>query len=177
MRVFAIVGPGESGKDYAREWLLKHAGFTSPCCTSRFAAPVVWCHWHLDNGLRYVALPTEGVLQEFWGQRREHREYWAAVMWAYNWSNGSGCRLYQDMRDAGHDLLTGIRRRDELEACVACDVVTDVMRLHGGVDDPTYELAEWNDGKTPVWEIDNKAKDSEAFDARMRQLIEAIFSP
>ena len=177
MRVFAVVGPGQSGKDYAREWLVENAGFRAPCCTSRFAAPVVWSHWHMDNGLRHVALPTEGAIEEFWSRRREHREYWAAVMWAYNWSNGSGCRLYRDMVDARHDLLVGIRRRDELKACVVEGIVTDIIAIRGGEPDPTYELGDLASLNVPVWRVDNQAKNPEAFDTRMRQLIEAIFSP
>lgn len=102
----ALVGPGQSGKTTAAEWLAEHTPLRYAGSTSSAAAKVVCGHPSMRD--RY------GSLEECYADRRNRRQEWRDIILEYN--QPDGLRLYRDMiRES--DILDGIRDPRELQAC------------------------------------------------------------
>jgi len=169
VRRIAIIGPARSGKDTVAQWLVKNAGHTMTQSTSLAAAPIVVRHWNIDHSNRYAP----SWPRVFWMETaKTNRRYWAGIIAAYNWSDGSGCRLYREIIAAGNTLLCGIRRQEELDACLAEGLVEDVIRVYGGEPDPTWEL---ENPSGEYWAVYNYEKSPELLDRRMAYLLNVMY--
>lgn len=111
MRI-AVCGYGEHGKDTVSHMLSEMLGLKYAVSTSEAAAQVVFQLWGRHNGY--------DTAQDCWDDRREHRVRWANIIWDYN--QPDGLTLYREMI-SDNDILNGIRRRNELVACVAAGLV------------------------------------------------------
>lgn len=103
----AISGRGQSGKDTAAEWLRDNTTLRYCGSTSRIALPVVFRAFLRRYGASYVS-PLA-----CYADRLNHRQFWSDVIDKYN--TPDACRLYRDCLEV-QDILTGIRKRRELEA-------------------------------------------------------------
>jgi hypothetical protein len=126
-----ICGPGGSAKSEAARFLstvspLRYIGGTSHCF-SQFVFERM-----LDEGYRYDSL------ESCFADRSNHRQFWADAI---------GGRVSADpvseYRDclADQDILEGIRRRDEQQACRAAGIVSLWLWIdRPGCVDPTCEV-------------------------------------
>ena len=100
-----ITGRGLAGKDLACQFLKRQTRLRYEQSTSAAAAQVVYERYMRD---RYPDAQT------CWEDRRNRRIEWARAIDEYN--GPTCCQLYADML-ATHDIINGIRRIVELEAC------------------------------------------------------------
>lgn len=104
----AICGLGRHGKGTAARYLADHYGFTYQQSTSEAAAEIVFHALRDRYGYETV--------EQCWQDRAAHRDEWALVIDDHNRDDPAA--LYRAMVQHGNTILEGIRRRDELVACV-----------------------------------------------------------
>lgn len=126
----AICGPGRAGKDTASEWFAQNT--TLRYCRSTSQAAKLICFNALR--LRYGYKTAEEAFED----RHNHRKEWAQLMWEHN--QPDGVTLYRGMlRD--NDILNGIRRKQELDACRAFGLVDLVLWIDRDVAvDPSLDF-------------------------------------
>jgi len=107
----AVCGLGRAGKDVAAACLAAHTPLRYAGSTSEAASDIVWDRW--GRG-RYESP------EAMWEDRRGHRATWARIIWDHN--RPDGLTLYREMA-ATTDILTGIRKAEELAACRAAGLV------------------------------------------------------
>lgn len=107
----AICGNGQHGKDTVAEWFRDHSTLRYFCSTSEAAAPIVFQRWGIAH---------YGSVEACYRDRRNHRLRWAQTIWEYN--QPDGLTLYRDMI-VSQDVLTGIRKLEELQACYEHGIV------------------------------------------------------
>jgi len=126
-----ICGPGRAGKDTAAEFLRDEFGLRYTHGTSLWAATIVWAEMtKTGHGYDTVA--------ECFEDRHNHRTLWARIIGKHNAADP--VRMYRDCLQA-QDLLTGIRWKNEFDACRAaglCDAWIYISRP--GTSDPTCEI-------------------------------------
>jgi len=143
----AICGEGRAGKDTVANWLqnyttLQYDGSTSEACATL-------CYEALKEQYGYADVAAA------FADRHNHRREWAECIWQFN--QPDGLTLYRDMV-GDSNILNGIRRAGELQACVdagivdlriwidrdvpkdeSCEIDADdcdiVIRNHGALDD------------------------------------------
>lgn len=134
MQRFAVCGLGRHGKGTAAKYLAQHYGFPYLQSTSEAAAEVVFLTLRERYGYATV--------QECWNDRAAHREEWGRAIAYFN--GDDPCRLYTKMVRDGNTIIEGIRRRDELRACVDRGVVDLTLwidaSLRCGRDDLSCEI-------------------------------------
>jgi hypothetical protein len=109
----AIVGHGRSGKDTAAEYLASISSLRYVAGTSYWARHLVFSDF-AATGVHYLDAHA------CWLDRHNHRQRWAKVIGDYN--RDDPVQLYRDcLRD--QSLLTGIRWRNEMQACRAANLV------------------------------------------------------
>ncbi len=109
----AIVGPSQCGKDTVCNWLAEHTNLAYHQSTSEAAAQLVYDTMGLQYTREGRTFPWRTV-EQCWESRHEHQTEWARIIWNYNHPNG--LRLYRSMIKTA-DILNGIRRLSELQAC------------------------------------------------------------
>lgn len=130
MRI-AVCGHGRAGKDTVCQWLAQNTSLRYEKSTSQAAAEVVFRRMaELGHGYPSV--------QACWEDRHNHRELWAETIWAYN--QPDGLTLYRQMAET-NDVLNGIRRWSELEACANEGIVDYSIWVSAPVAvDPSNEI-------------------------------------
>lgn len=103
----AICGPGTCGKDTVAEWLARHTILKYLHSTSMTAAPFVFKKM-TELGFAYPDI------HHCYADRSHHRKLWADLIDEYNADDPA--RLYREHLHSS-DILTGIRKHRELEAC------------------------------------------------------------
>lgn len=133
MLKISICGHGGCGKDTAAEMLAEMTPMRYVMGTSKFAADIVWEKWGKLN-------PHYGWknASECWEARRDHRKKWAEIIREYN--QADPVQLYRDCL-AAQELLTGIRWRNEQQACRVAGIVDLWVWLDRDVPvDPTMDF-------------------------------------
>jgi hypothetical protein len=102
----AICGPGRCGKDTVSNWFSSNTTLAYCQSTSQAASELVF------RALR--AKYQYSGPEEAFDDRHNHRQEWASVIWAFN--QPDGIRLYAEMIP-DNDILNGIRKKGELDAC------------------------------------------------------------
>lgn len=122
----AFCGPARAGKDTAAQWLCQRLGWRyGEGGTSRILLPLI--AWTLG-------LSTE----QAWQERTQQRPFWRAFMDEFRRHDPS---VIARLVLAQADVVTGIRARDELDACVREGVVTATLWVQNSRvgADPTLE--------------------------------------
>lgn len=159
--MIAVCGHGRHGKCEASRFLAGLAGLRYVQSTSEAAASKVYELWGRDRYHNEI---------ECWRDRHNHRETWAELIWNYNGPEGT--RLYRDMR-AENDIIDGIRRASELQACVDSGIVGYTVWVDAsrrvGTEDPSNEIRR----EDCQYVIDNNS-DLADLRARCRQFLDTI---
>ncbi len=121
----AVLGAGGHGKGETSRWLLQNTTLAGKWSTSRYAAQTFWLNRHPMSNHGYRSL------EEFYDDRRNHRDEWADAIAARN--GGDCCTMYRQMRRDGYTLYDGIRQLDELAACHRADIVTHALWVDASV--------------------------------------------
>ncbi len=127
--VLGVGGIGESGKDFFGEIMRDHTTVRYLMGTSAYFSVVAYELW----GKCYYK-----SADECWSDRRNHRKKWASLMDEYN--RNDPAQLYKDCL-AEQDILSGVRRRHEFQACKdagLCDLWIWIDRSNAPLD-PTQE--------------------------------------
>jgi hypothetical protein len=103
----AVCGFGGHGKGTAAQMLSKMFGYRYLKSTSQAAAEVVFDV--LKDRYHYADVSA------CWEDRQQHRAEWEQIIADYNADDKA--RLCVAMVDSGNDILEGVRRKDEFQAC------------------------------------------------------------
>jgi hypothetical protein len=129
----AVVGPGESGKNELSCRLRERYGLRYELSTSEWAASFVRPAMMERLGIEYASDRAA------WFDRRNHREFWRAEIERYNY--GDPARMYREMSET-HDIIDGLRMREDLEACRAEGIVdVAVYVARPGKSDDTCRIS------------------------------------
>jgi hypothetical protein len=108
-----ICGYGRSGKDTAAEVLSRLLKLPYKAGTSYYARHLVF------DRMKWKGFQYEDA-NACWNDRHNHRKLWADLIGEYN--RDDPARLYRDCLE-GQNFLTGIRWKNEFQACNAAGLV------------------------------------------------------
>jgi len=127
-----IIGHARHGKDTVAEILRDTHGYDFVSSSEFVAREIIWEDWGKD---RYTDF------DEMFSDRVNHRAHWADMITAYNTPNKT--KTASTMLERGHDMYVGMRRRDELKACVDArifDFIIWVDRSNHLPDEPPESM-------------------------------------
>lgn len=131
-KVIAICGNGGCGKDTAAAYLGSITNLRYVESTSRVAAVEVF------KCMNALGICSYQNAEDAHRDRRNHREVWAKMIDLYNYEDPA--RLYKKCLE-DQDILTGVRKRREYEACLAGGLIDFSIWIEraGFDDDSTQE--------------------------------------
>jgi hypothetical protein len=118
----AIVGPGRSGKDETASLFKKHSILRYNHSTSYQALDIVYEKMITEHG--YAGFYKDK--EECFADRANHRNLWAHIITEYNKEDPT--RLYKKHLEDS-DILTGLRKRKEVQACVEQGLIDLVIYI------------------------------------------------
>lgn len=140
-----IIGHARHGKDTVAEILRDTHGYDFVSSSEFVAREIIWDAWGAE---RY------DTFEEMFADRVNHRAHWADMITDYNTPDKT--KTASTMLERGHDMYVGMRRRDELEACIAAnifDFIIWVDRSEHLPDEPAASM-DLND-QDATYHIDN----------------------
>ena len=111
-----IIGHGRHGKDTVAEMLRDMCGFKFTSSSMFVATECLWDTW---GKYRYPDFNS------MYADRHNKRDEWADMISEYNTPDKT--RTAVGMISKGYDLYVGMRRRDELEACIEAGVFDGII--------------------------------------------------
>lgn len=112
-----IIGHGRHGKDTVGEILRDRYGYA-------FTSSSFFCAQFVFKMGRDCAIPYNSV-QECFDNRHKHRDEWGDLIAEYNTPDKS--RTATEMIQQGYDMYVGMRREDELLACMNKDLFDHII--------------------------------------------------
>jgi deoxycytidylate deaminase len=111
-----IIGHARHGKDTVAEMLRDEHDYNFVSSSEFVGREIIWEQWGKD---RYASF------EEMFEDRVNHRKLWADMITDYNTPDKT--KTATTMLSRGHDMYVGMRRRAELEACVAAGVFDIIL--------------------------------------------------
>ncbi|WHM52932.1 thymidylate synthase [Sulfitobacter phage vB_SupP_AX] len=111
-----ILGYGRHGKDTVAEYLRDNHGLIFESSSRFVGEECLWDQWG-----KAVYPNFEAMFED----RHNHRELWMQMISAYNTPNKE--RTARTMFERGYDLYVGMRRQDELDACMVANLFDAVL--------------------------------------------------
>ena len=111
-----IIGHGRHGKDTIAEMITELMGLQFTSSSLFVAKEVIWDFWGKD---RY---PT---FEAMYDDRSNNRKLWADLISAYNTPDKT--RTASTMLGRGYDMYVGMRKKDELNACLEAKIFDHII--------------------------------------------------
>ena len=111
-----IIGHARHGKDSVAEMLHDTHGYKFVSSSMFVGQEILWDNW---------GVACYDSFDHMFADRVNHRKLWADMITAYNTPDKT--KTASTMLSRGYDLYVGMRRRDELEACLEADVFDEIV--------------------------------------------------
>lgn len=133
-----IIGHGRHGKDTVAEILRDTMGYKFTSSSEFVGRRCVWPQMQknlMDHEQGYESF------EDCYADRHNHRPYWADAISEYNTPDKT--RTASEMISEGFDMYVGMRRLDELEACIdkkIFDLIVWVCRSQHLPEEPSTSM-------------------------------------
>lgn len=111
-----IIGHGRHGKDTVAEMIRDTMGLAFTSSSMFVAEEMIWKAW---GQFHY------GTFQEMYDDRSNYRKTWADLISAYNTPDKT--KTAATMLGRGYDLYVGMRKKDELNACLETKIFDHII--------------------------------------------------